>query len=1036
MKFKSNIEIQAGLEDAGGSPGAVNQLLSSTVTGTAWIDPSTIVAEAATLVVIACKNTSGAAITKGTPVYQTGTVGATATIEIASADALISSGKLPAIGLLQTTLNNNGFGFVVISGALTNFTTSPIDGVVPVTGDKVFVKSGGGLTLTKPTGEGNGIQNMGLVGKVAIGSAGSITVSSIMRTNDVPNLPEGRIWVGDGNTIVSDTVYVDEPNNRVGIGTDAPSSELEITKPSGLSTLTLSSGANITYGGGGILNVRGGTSDYTSFALNVQTANGTQEASMGYSAGAGRTWAFDANQRGISSSGHTSYNFKNSGSSQMVIYNNNVGIGTTSPSAKLEVNGAISAITSDYVQGTTGSRLLMHSAGTGNSPSYIQAQRSGGTSNAEDLNLQLYGGNASIGGAAQINRKLKVYGNTLVDGTMYVSGASNSYSVEVGQSRSTEGVAYLDLTGEVAPDDYGLRMIRYGGLNAESKIAHTGTANLTINAENGGDTVFTNTNVGIGTTAPAAKLHIKEPTASTSQIRMSAASNEANYGYLTMLDNTVNTAKLTFGTTYGYNTPVDAMTIFNGNVGIGTTSPAAKLHVLGSSSNDSTTKAEMLSNSAFSVRPHSSNSGTLAIAQVDGGNSVGMQFTNGAGTSNWDISMQPFGGNVGIGTTSPGYKLDVNGALHSSNITVADGMYHESDTNTYINFLPDTIQMATAGSVRAYITSTGNVGIGTTSPGAKLHVAGVGFPQVRINDETNQGESGIRFRSFDGVSNGVHGDIFVDGAGGNEVGRMGFRIPWNETEKMTILSSGNVGIGTTSPDTSLTIKTGSSAGLAKISSDGNGAAYSANGDVQLYTNNSAYAINFFSANKGSNLMRITDSGNVGIGTTNPYGKLDVAGDIRLQSGNRIFFGGTGSIPYWTAGLDNTTNNNFVIGGVSYYSGDRDILLTPANNGNVGIGTTSPSQLLHVAGNMRLQNQLYDSTNSLGSNGEVLTKVSAGTEWKVPAVNAQMPNNTAAASAANVGTIRYRSTSNTSFVDMSMQTGATTYTWVNIVSNFW
>jgi len=228
MKFKSNIEIQAGLEDAGGSPGTVNQLLSSTVTGTAWIDPSTIVAEAATLVVIACKNTSGAAIAQGTPVYQTGTVGATATIEIAPADALISANKLPAIGLLQTALNNNGFGFVVITGELTNFTTSPIDGVVPTTGDKVFVKSGGGLTLTKPTGEGNGIQNMGLVGKVSGGNSGSITVSSIMRTNDVPNLPEGRIWIGDGNTIVSDTVYVDEPNNRVGIGTNNPNSSLEV----------------------------------------------------------------------------------------------------------------------------------------------------------------------------------------------------------------------------------------------------------------------------------------------------------------------------------------------------------------------------------------------------------------------------------------------------------------------------------------------------------------------------------------------------------------------------------------------------------------------------------------------------------------------------------------------------------------------------------------------------------------------------------------------------------------------------------------
>jgi hypothetical protein len=113
-----------------------------------------------------------------------------------------------------------------------------------------------------------------------------------------------------------------------------------------------------------------------------------------------------------------------------------------------------------------------------------------------------------IGGDAGNNRKLKVHGHSSIDGNLYLSGDSNDYSIEVGQSRSTEGVAFLDLTGEVMPDDYGLRMIRYGGENAESAIIHTGTSNLRIRAENSADTVFENTKVGIGTTTPSSKLDV------------------------------------------------------------------------------------------------------------------------------------------------------------------------------------------------------------------------------------------------------------------------------------------------------------------------------------------------------------------------------------------------------------------------------------------------------------------------------------------------------------------------------------------------
>jgi hypothetical protein len=208
MKFKSNIESQAGIEDSSGSAGTSGQILSSLgpvagVDGVDWIDPANIVTSA-TDVIIECKNTSGITIAKGTPVYQTGNVGATAVIEVAVADAS-DEDKMAAIGLLQSDLINNAFGYVVVTGELLNITTSPIDGVTPTTGDTIYVKSGGGLTLTKPTGV-NFIQNVGLVGKVSGGNAGSLTVSSIMRSNDVPT-----------------PLYIDHDNQILGIGTTSPS---------------------------------------------------------------------------------------------------------------------------------------------------------------------------------------------------------------------------------------------------------------------------------------------------------------------------------------------------------------------------------------------------------------------------------------------------------------------------------------------------------------------------------------------------------------------------------------------------------------------------------------------------------------------------------------------------------------------------------------------------------------------------------------------------------------------------------------------
>ena len=153
------------------------------------IDLSQILA-ASDKVVIDVRNDSGGTLTKGTPVVITGTQGATDIFLVAPADAA-DPALMPAIGVLETDLTNNSTGTAITGGALLHFTTDPIDGATPVPNQTVYVKPGGGLTLTKPTGA-NLIQNIGKVGKVSGGNSGSMLVSSIMRTNDVPNLSQVR----------------------------------------------------------------------------------------------------------------------------------------------------------------------------------------------------------------------------------------------------------------------------------------------------------------------------------------------------------------------------------------------------------------------------------------------------------------------------------------------------------------------------------------------------------------------------------------------------------------------------------------------------------------------------------------------------------------------------------------------------------------------------------------------------------------------------------------------------------------------------
>lgn len=133
------------------------------------------------------KNTSGVTLTIGTPVYATGSVGASGATEVAAADAG-NSAKMPCIGVLEQTLAHNASGFAVPLGMVRGLNTSAyaMNGVV-------YVAVGGGLTPTRPTEVTELVQNIGRVVRVHA-STGELLVMGPGRTNDVQNLiPTSRL---------------------------------------------------------------------------------------------------------------------------------------------------------------------------------------------------------------------------------------------------------------------------------------------------------------------------------------------------------------------------------------------------------------------------------------------------------------------------------------------------------------------------------------------------------------------------------------------------------------------------------------------------------------------------------------------------------------------------------------------------------------------------------------------------------------------------------------------------------------------------
>ncbi|MFH1723935.1 MAG: tail fiber domain-containing protein [Elusimicrobiota bacterium] len=654
--------------------------------------------------------------------------------------------------------------------------------------------------------------------------AGTIKATSFSLNNETitswPSGGEGSLW-----TELNSNVY--RPSGNVGIGTATPESIFHIVKNGNYSTLT--SGP---FGGGRTVVVQALEPAFTlSSDMNGAGMHTGTEAAVGGMSFTHRG-SSDYNNLRIGTRIGGGLYFVTSNADRMAINTSgNVGIGTTSPAAKLDVAGTVKATSfvgdGSGLTGISGGGLWTESGGD-----VYRASGNVGIGTSPDADMNLHVKNAG-GSTAQI--KLE----NPTDNQVRFWMKSPSYSWAHGVLMSNGG-------------SYSISNSATGDIGSDAKL-----------------TIKQDGKVGIGTTGPSAKLDVLHD--SSFVLRLARTNNAPHVKF----ENTGQAGK--HAVIFGQNdlfsiqrraadNSIEAIWLYglsNGNVGIGTATPTARLQV-------QTPGASPFESGLRIYNPYGQSGGSAALlfksewtdgpGQADRYWKAGIAYedagTYGRGNLHFLLEDQAdygaadltdskmmisYAGNVGIGTATPGARLEVNGGDFILDNTDG-GLMAFKNSGTAYGYIGNAADLISGASntdlaIRANVgknlhfsidniakmtlSNNGNFGVGTTAPANLLHVVGgehqgitvSGSQTPRINLDANDasdGHAGLWFMqqgtnmwemrryasSYNTASLQNAFEIFqLRNKSGSEINR----------SRLVIDDYGKVGIGTTSPDQFLTV---------------------------------------------------------------------------------------------------------------------------------------------------------------------------------------------------------------------------------------